>query len=412
MSMNPSKTPAAPAVKFDPGTRGPLSGYRVIDLSRLVAGNMLSLQLGDFGADVIKIEPPTGDPLRDWRDDGKPLHWKTYGRNKRSVALNLRREGDMLALKTLIDQADVLIENYRPGTLEKMGLAPDTLLERNPGLIVVRISGFGQTGPYAKLPGFGTLVEAMSGFAARTGFPDREPVLPPLALADMIAGVYGSSAVSMALLARERGQAQGQVIDLSLLEPIFSVLGPEAAIYQFTGAVKERVGSASNTSSPRNVYACSDGKYVALSGSTQTVAQRIFQIIGRPDMIDDPRFATNSDRVKHRPLVDEAVGAWFARHPRDEALRIMRDAGATVGPVYNIADAVVDPHFRERGVFLDVEDEEYGSVPMHNIVPRLSQTPGVWNRAAPALGQHTEEVLKAAGVPPEQVQAILDKEKP
>ncbi|MDS1139936.1 CoA transferase [Pusillimonas sp. SM2304] len=410
--MKPSKTPAAPAVKFDPGTRGPLSGYRVIDLSRLVAGNMLSLQLGDFGADVIKIEPPTGDPLRDWRDDGKPLHWKTYGRNKRSVALNLRRESDMLALKTLIDQADVLIENYRPGTLEKMGLAPDTLLERNPGLIVVRISGFGQTGPYAKLPGFGTLVEAMSGFAARTGFPDREPILPPLALADMIAGVYGSSAVSMALLARERGQAQGQVIDLSLLEPIFSVLGPEAAIYQFTGAIKERVGSASNTSSPRNVYACSDGKYVALSGSTQTVAQRIFQIIGRPDMIDDPRFATNTDRVKHRPLVDEAVGAWFARHPRDEALRIMRDAGATVGPVYNIADAVVDPHFRERGVFLDVEDEEYGSVPMHNIVPRLSQTPGVWNRAAPALGQHTEEVLKAAGVPSEQVQAILNKEKP
>ncbi|MGB6102824.1 MAG: CoA transferase [Pusillimonas sp.] len=410
--MNPSKTSAAPVVKFDPGTKGPLSGYRVIDLSRLVAGNMLSLQLGDFGADVIKIEPPAGDPLRDWRDGGKSLHWKTYGRNKRSVMLNLRREGDMQALKTLIDQADVLIENYRPGTLEKMGLAPDTLLERNPGLIVVRISGFGQTGPYAKLPGFGTLVEAMSGFAARTGFADREPVLPPLALADMIAGVYGSSAVSMALLARERGQAQGQIIDLSLLEPIFSVLGPEAAIYQFTGAIKERVGSASNTSSPRNVYACADGKYVALSGSTQTVAQRIFQIIGRPDMIDDPRFATNSDRVRHRPLVDEAVGAWFARHTRDEALRIMRDAGATVGPVYNIADAVDDPHFRERGVFLDIEDEDYGSVPMHNIVPRLSQTPGVWNKAAPALGQHTEEVLKAAGVPPEHIAAILNKEQP
>lgn len=400
-------------VKFNPAAQGPLSGYRVLDLSRLVAGNMLSLQLGDFGADVIKIEPPVGDPLRDWREDGKPLFWKTYGRNKRSVVLNLRRENDMQALRALIDQADVLIENYRPGTLEKMGLAPDRLLERNPDLIIVRISGFGQTGPYSRLPGFGTLVEAMSGFAARTGFPDREPVLPPLALADMIAGIYGSSAVSTALLARERGHARGQVIDLSLLEPIFSVLGPEASIYQLTGTIKERVGSASNTSSPRNVYACSDGKYVALSGSTQAVATRIFKIIGRPEMIQDPRFATNSDRVRHRPLVDEAVGAWFARHTRDEALAIMREAGATVGPVYNIADALEDPHFRQREVFLDVEDQDYGTMPMHNIVPRLSQTPGVWTKPAPSLGQHTEEVLRAAGVPAEQIAQILGhKETP
>jgi crotonobetainyl-CoA:carnitine CoA-transferase CaiB-like acyl-CoA transferase len=400
-------------VKFNPAAQGPLSGYRVLDLSRLVAGNMLSLQLGDFGADVIKIEPPAGDPLRDWREDGKPLFWKTYGRNKRSVVLNLRQDSDMRALETLIDQADVLIENYRPGTLEKMGLAPDRLLERNPDLIVVRISGFGQTGPYSRLPGFGTLVEAMSGFAARTGFPDREPVLPPLALADMIAGIYGSSAVSTALLARERGHARGQVIDLSLLEPIFSVLGPEASIYQLTGTIKERVGSASNTSSPRNVYACSDGKYVALSGSTQAVATRIFKIIGRPEMIQDPRFATNSDRVRHRPLVDEAVGAWFARHTRDEALAIMREAGATVGPVYNIADALEDPHFQQREVFLDIEDEDYGAMPMHNIVPRLSQTPGVWAKPAPSLGQHTEDVLRAAGVPAEQIEQILGhKETP
>ena len=402
MSSNTS-----PIQTFDRASKGPLSGYKVIDMSRLVAGNMLSLQLGDFGADVIKIEPPVGDPLRDWRDDGKSLYWKTYGRNKRSVVLNLRHESDMQALRTLIDQADVLIENYRPGTLEKMGLAPDTLLERNPGLIVVRISGFGQSGPYAKFPGFGTLVEAMSGFAARTGFPDREPVLPPLALADMIAGIYGSSAVSMALLARERGQAQGQVIDLSLLEPMFSVLGPEAAIYQLTGKIKQRAGSGSNTTSPRNVYRCSDDKYIALSGSTQTVAKRIFEIIGHPEMIDDPRFATNTARVKNREQVDQLVGAWFAQHTRDDALHIMREAGATVGPVYNIADAVEDQHFRERQVFLDIEDEDYGTVPMHNIVPRMSQTPGVWNKPAPALGQHTEEVLKDAGVPAAQIDAIL-----
>jgi crotonobetainyl-CoA:carnitine CoA-transferase CaiB-like acyl-CoA transferase len=396
------------SVKFDMTTNtGPLAGYRVVDISRLVAGNMLSLQLGDFGADVVKIEPPEGDPLRDWRDGGKSLFWKVYGRNKRSVVLDLRQAGDMTAFQTLIDQADVLIENYRPGTLEKMGLAPHLLLERNPKLIIVRISGFGQTGPYADLPGFGTLVEAMSGFASRTGFPDRDPVLPPLALADMIAGVYGSSAVSMALLARERGRASGQVIDLSLLEPMFSILGPEAAIYQLTGAIKERVGSGSNTASPRNVYACADGKHVALSGSTQTIAERIFNTIGRPDMIEDPRFSTNSARVKNRALVDQAIGSWFATHSRDDALAIMRESGATVGPVYNIADAVADPHFKERQVFLDVEDEEYGSLPMHNIVPRLSETPGVWGKAAPSLGEHTEEVLREAGVPEVQIQQIL-----
>jgi len=397
-------------IRFNPLAVGPLNGYKVVDMSRLVAGNMLSLQLADFGADVIKVEPPSGDPLRDWRENGQSFYWKTYGRNKRSVVLNLRKPEAMTALQAMIDKADVLIENYRPGTLEKMGLAPETLHSRNPDLIVVRVSGFGQSGPYSKLPGFGTIVEAMSGFAARTGFPDREPVLPPLALADMIAGVYGASAVNMALLARQRKMARGQVIDLSLLEPIFSVLGPEPAIYSKTGIVKQRVGSASNTSSPRNVYRCADGKYVALSGSTQAVAMRIFEIIGRPDMIKDPRFATNSDRVKHRDLVDEAVGGWFAKHTRDEALRIMREARATVGPVYDIADAMQDPHFREREVFVDVEDEDFGTLPMHNIVPRLSGTPGVWTKPAPALGQHSEEVLREFGLTEDQIRAALQEQ--
>jgi crotonobetainyl-CoA:carnitine CoA-transferase CaiB-like acyl-CoA transferase len=403
--------PATPAddgpITFDQSAKGPLDGVRVLDLSRLVAGNMLSLQLGDFGADVIKIEPPSGDPLRDWRDDGQPLYWKTYGRNKRSVLLNLRQNAAKDALLRLAEAADVFIENYRPGTLEEMGLGPDVLHARNPRLIIVRISGFGQTGPYAQLPGFGTLVEAMSGFAARTGFPDREPVLPPLALADMIAGIYGASATAMALLARDRGLAQGQVIDLSLLEPMFSVLGPEAAIYRTTGKIKERVGSGSNTTSPRNVYRCADGKYVALSGSTQTVARRIFEVIGRPGMLDDPRFRTNSDRVKHRPLVDEAVGQWFATKTRDEALAVMREAGATVGPVYNIDDAVEDLHFRERGIIVDVEDAESGTLPMHNIVPRLSATPGVWRRPAPKLGEHTETILTEAGIDPASIAAII-----
>ncbi|HWV00657.1 MAG TPA: CoA transferase, partial [Devosia sp.] len=271
-------------IQFNPAAIGPLAGVRVIDLSRLVAGNMISLQLGDFGADVIKVEPPQGDPLREWKEDGHPLFWKVYGRNKRSIALNLREAGDMASLRAMLRASDVFIENFRPGTLEEMGLAPERLLVDNPNLIIVRVSGFGQTGPYAQLPGFGTIVEAMSGFAYRTGFPDREPVLPPLALADMVAGLYGANAVVTALYALEQGRAAGQVIDLSRLEPMVSVLGPEAAIFRTTGRVKERSGSASNTASPRNVYKCRDGKYVALSGSTQTVARRVFEIIGHPEM--------------------------------------------------------------------------------------------------------------------------------
>jgi crotonobetainyl-CoA:carnitine CoA-transferase CaiB-like acyl-CoA transferase len=393
-------------ISFDPAATGPLAGVRVLDLSRLVAGNMLSLQLADFGADVIKVEPPAGDPLRDWRDGGKELHWKTYARNKRSIVLNLRHDGAKDALLRLVAGADVLIENFRPGTLEEIGLGPDVLQAKNPGLVIVRVSGFGQTGPYAPLPGFGTLVEAMSGFAARTGFPDREPVLPPLALADMIAGLYGAFAVVTALRARDgdgESRGKGQVIDLSLLESMFSVLGPEAAIYRLTGVVKERVGSGSNTSAPRNVYRCADGQYVALSGSTGTMARRVFEVIGRADMIEDERFRTNAARVEHRALVDEAVGGWFAGKSRDDALAAMRAAQVTVGPVYTIADAVADEHFRDREIIVDAADAELGSVPMHNIVPRLSGTPGAWRRPAPRLGEHTDAVLAEVGLDAETI---------
>lgn len=386
--------------------KGPLTGMRVLDLAHVMAGPTCARMLADMGADVIKIEKADGgdDTRRMLPPDikGEPAAFMMMNRNKRGVVLDLKKPSAREALKRLVKTADVLIENYRPGTLEDMGLAPEVLHKANPALVIVRISGFGQTGPYAPQPGFGTLVEAMSGFASRTGFPDREPVLPPLALADMMAGLYGAFATVTALRARDAG-GKGQVIDLSLLESVFSVLGPEAGIYAVTGKVKQRSGSASNTSSPRNVYRCSDGEYVAVSASIQAMAKRLFETIGKPEMIEDLRFRTNTDRVKNRAVVDEIVGAWFATKTRERALSIMREASVTAGPVYSIADAMTDQHFREREIIVDVEDRELGSLPMHNILPRLLATPGVWRKPAPDLGEHTDAVLKDVGYSAEEI---------
>ena len=386
------------AVELDPRAQGPLADMRVLDLSRLVAGNMLSLQLADFGADVIKVEPPEGDPLRDWRDGGRQLHWKTYARNKRSIVLNLRHAAARDALLHLLGSADVLIENYRPGTLEKMNLAPDVLLRTNPDVIIVRISGFGQTGPYAPLPGFGTLVEAMSGFAARTGFADREPVLPPFALADMVAGLYGAFATMTALRARDAGGSRGQVIDLSLLEAMFSVLGPEAAIYQLTQKIDPRVGSRSHNTAPRNVYETKDGRFISISASIQTMAERLFRAIGRADMIDDPRFRTNTDRVRNIDECDRVVADFIKARTLAEGLAVFEAAEVTAAPVYEIDQFIADPHVRAREIVTELPDDEMGSIPMHAVVPRLSGTPGEIRMPAPALGEHNNEILGGLGL--------------
>ncbi len=392
---------------FDETFRGPLDGIRVLDLSRLVAGNMLSLQLADHGADVVKVEPPQkGDPLRHWRTRGVSVSWKVYGRNKRSVTLNLRHDRGRGLLLDLVGSAQVLIENYTPGTLEKMGLAPAVLLERNPALVVVRISGFGQTGPYRYRPGFGTLVEAMSGFAYRNGFEDREPVLPPLAMADMIAGIQGAFAVMMALREVELKGGAGQVIDLSLLEPIFSILGAEAAWHRLTGNVRKRVGSGSTTASPRNVYRTRDGRWLAMSGSMQSMAERIFRVIGRDDMNHDPRYRTNEDRVAHRNEVDAAVGGWIARRTLDDCMAVFEREQVTVAPVYDIAQICDDPHFNEREVIVELPDAELGSLPHHDVFPRMSRTPGGFRRPAPDLGQHNAAVLGELGLTASDVAAL------
>jgi crotonobetainyl-CoA:carnitine CoA-transferase CaiB-like acyl-CoA transferase len=384
--------------EFDPDSKGPLAGVRVLDLSRLVSGNMLTLQLADFGAEVIKIEPTgKGDPLRFWQDKGVACHWKVYGRNKKSLTLDLRRPEAIGIVKKLAGNAAVLVENFRPGRLEEMDLAPATLHGINPGLVIVRISGFGQTGPYKDRPGFGSLVEAMSGFASRNGFADREPLLPPLALADMVAGLYGAMATMIALREVETKYGRGQVIDLSLLEPLFSVIGPEALAYKVTGKVRPRLGNGSNTSSPRNVYATRDGKWVAMSASIQSTAERVFRAIGRADMIADTRFRTNPDRVKHRDQVDAIVGGWIRERDLADVLDTFEKADVTASPIYDISDIVADRHFRDRQVVVDLPDADLGTVPMHNVVPRLDATPGGFRLPAPGLGEHNEALLAELG---------------
>src|SRR5262247_3845242 len=316
-----------PRQSFEPEREGPLRGVRVLDFSRLVAGNMLSLQLADFGAEVVKVESPgTGDTLRDWREAGVSVHWKVYARNKKSITLDLKAAEAPAIILDLAAHFDVLIESFRYRYLEKLGVGPDALLARNPKLVVVRVSGFGQTGPYAKRPGFGTLVEAMSGFASRNGFEDREPVLPPLAMADMIAGLYGALATVTALRDVELNGGAGQVIDLSLLDSIFSILGPEAAIHRLSGKIRARVGSASETTSPRNVYATKDGGWVAISASTQSMTERLFRAIGRDDLNHDPAFRTNGERIKRREAVDGIVGGWIGERTLDEAIRFFEEA--------------------------------------------------------------------------------------
>jgi crotonobetainyl-CoA:carnitine CoA-transferase CaiB-like acyl-CoA transferase len=388
-----------PEKSFAPDAACPLDGVRVIDLSRLVSGNMASLQLADFGAEIIKIEDPTkGDPLRAWQTDGVSVHWKVYSRNKKSVALNLRAPRGRELLAELIAGAQVVVENFRPGTLEAMGFGPETLFAHNSRLVILRVSGWGQDGPYRDRPGFGTLVESMSGYAARTGFADREPALPPTALADMVAGLYGAMAVLVALREVEAKDGKGQVIDLPLLDPLFSFIATEAAIYRLTGVVRERTGSRSETTSPRNVFRTKDGRYIGISASIQAMAERLFRAVGRDDMIADIRFRTNSDRVANAAACEAPIAAFIAARSLADNMAVFERAEVTAAPVYDIDQFMADPHVIAREILVDLPDPEIGHMPMHSVIPRLSATPGRLRRPAPALGEHTAEVLGALGL--------------
>ncbi len=400
--------PGLPQHSFARDARCPLDGVRVLDLSRVVAGNMVSLLLADFGADVVKIESPEGDALRDWLVGGVAANWKVYARNKKSVCLNLRKAAAIDVLLRLVETAHVFIENFRPGTLEKMGLGPEVLHARNPKLVIVRVTGWGQTGPYRHKPGFGTLAEGMSGFAALNGFADREPVLPPNQLADCTAGTYGAFAVMIALRHVEVSGGQGQVIDLPLLEPLFTFMGPQAASYKASGKLRERTGSRSTTAAPRNVYRTRDDKWVSMSASTQAMTERLLRVIGQGHLLEDPRYKTNAERVKHAADLDAIVGAFIGKMTLAENMAFFDEHEVTVGPVYDIAQFMQDPHVLAREIVVELPDDDMGAIPMHNVVPKMSGTPGAIRSPAPKLGEHNAEILGGLGMSAAEIQSLAD----
>ena len=381
---------------YTPDAKGPLSGLRVVDMTRLAAGNMMTHMLADFGADVIKIERPgKGDDLR--RFGEAESWWKVYARSKRSMELDFRSVQGRKVLDKLVASADILCENFFPGTLEKWGMSPDELWKANEDLIIVRVSGWGQTGPYKNKPGFGSLIEGMSGFASMTGWEDKPPLLPPLALADMVAGLAGFGGVLSAVIARDKGQVKGQVVDLSLFEPLFGILGPCAASYEATGKVPQRTGNSSDVAAPRGLYQTKDGKFIAMSASMQSMWEKLAAAIGRPELNNDPRYSTSLARIKHAHELDEIIAEDMKTRTLDENLAYFDSQGVTVGPICDISDLIDHPYVRGREVLQDFEYEGMDRLPMHQSFPRLSETPGTVRTPAPKLGEHTAEILAELG---------------
>lgn len=376
-----------------------LAGIRVLDVATLFAGPLAATLLADFGADVVKIEHPNGDPVRSHgaQRDGVGLWWKMLGRGKKSVTLYLGSPQGQEIFRRMVADADVVIENFRPGTLERWGLGYPELRAINPRLVLARVTAFGQFGPYARRPGFGTLAEAMSGFAAVTGEPDGPPTLPPFGLADGIAALTTAFAIMTALRAREH-DGHGQQVDLAIIEPILTLLGPQIIAYDQLGELQPRMGNRSSNNAPRNTYRTADGGWVAVSTSAQSVAERVVRLVGRPDFIDRPWFASGSERAGHADELDAAVGGWIAQHSTQEVIHAFDDAEAAVAPIYTAADVLADPQFRALGSIISLPDDELGQVRMQNILFRLSQTPGEIRWTGPTLGAHTDEVLGRYGV--------------
>ncbi|MER5771837.1 CaiB/BaiF CoA transferase family protein [Streptomyces sp. NPDC001985] len=374
---------------------GPLDGIVVLDLATLFAGPLAATILGDYGAEVIKVEHPVkGDPSRGHgpAKDGHGLWWKMLGRNKKAITCDLGSEDGARLLRTLAAGADVLIENFRPGTLERWGLDPAVLRETNPGLVVARVTGFGQFGPYARRPGFGTLAESMSGFAAATGEPGGPPTLPPFGLADGIAALTCVSAVMMALHHRERSGGDGQIVDLAIIEPLVTLLGPQPMIWDQLGVVQERRGNRSANNAPRNTYRTRDGRWVAVSTSSQNIAERVLTLVGHPEVIDEPWFAGGSGRARHSDLLDGHVGGWIAERDADEVISAFEEAQAAIAPVYDIRDVLADPQYRALDTVTTVDDPDLGPLRMQNVLFRLDRTPGSIRSTGAAKGAHNQEI--------------------
>jgi crotonobetainyl-CoA:carnitine CoA-transferase CaiB-like acyl-CoA transferase len=383
----------------------PLDGIRVLDAATLFAGPLVATFLGDFGADVIKLEHPRGDPVRlhGHSKDGINLWWKMLGRNKRTATLNLSSEPGQGLMLDLVRTADVLIENFRPGTLERWNIGPDRLLETNPRLVLVRMTGFGQFGPYSRRPGFGTLAESMSGFAHITGEPDGPPTLPPFGLADGIAGLAGTIATMFALYHRDARGGQGQVIDVAIIEPILTILGAQPTVYDQLGIIQNRTGNRSVNNAPRNTYRTCDGKWAAISTSAQSIAERVMRLVGHPELIEQPWFANGAERAKHADELDAAVGAWIARHSFDEVVRAFEEAEAAVAPIYDVSDVLKDPQYQALHSIIDVPDEDLGHVKMQNVLFRMLGTPGAVRWPGRRVGQDNQGVYAEIGVSPERL---------
>lgn len=378
---------------------GPLEGIRVVDAATLFAGPIAAMHLGDMGADVVKVEHPRRpDPSRGHgpAKDGHNLWWKTLGRNKRTVTADLSQPGGREVFLRLAAQSDVVIENFRPDTLERWNLGYDQLSADNPGLVLARVTGFGQVGPYRRRPGFGTLAEAMSGFAAMTGEPDGPPTLPPFGLADGITALATAFAVTAALQARSRTGA-GQVVDLSIIEPMLSVLGPQITRWDQLRTIQPRTGNRSVNNAPRNTYRTRDGRWVAVSTSSQSIAERVMRLVGRAELVDEPWFATGAGRAQHVEELDAAVAAWVAERTRAEVVEAFEEAQAAVAPVYDASDVVADPQLAALGTVVTMDDDDLGPVAMQNVLFRMSATPGEVRWTGRAHGADTDEVLGELG---------------
>ena len=384
---------------------GPLSDLRVIDASTVLAGPLIGQILADFGADVVKVEHPRKpDSLRGHgaQKNGLGLWWKMVGRNKRCVGLDLSHPDGADVFLQLVDRADVVIENFRPGTLERWGLGWEVLSERQPGLVLCRVTGFGQAGPYARRPAFGTLIEAMSGFAHMTGAADGPPTLPPFGLADSVAGISGVAAVMMALHHR-RSTGEGQVVDLAILEPLAMALGPHIVEWDQTGRIAARSGNRSTNNAPRNTYRTADGRWVAVSSSADSVAARTMELVGRADLARQPWFSSGAGRAAHADEIDEAVASWIGARPMTSVVEAFAEAEVALAPVYDAAQYVNDPQVQARGAVAAVEDPDLGTIRMQNMLFGLSATPGAVRHAGRAPGTDTDEVLAAAGVGADRV---------